>query len=80
MPTLTRRHNNDLHRESLSIFYQDVRVGTIGWRAGVPVEVDQWGWSLSFYPDLEPGQRGSGSAPTQRCRLLAHQRSRDISR
>jgi hypothetical protein len=51
-------YNNDLHRESWSIFYQDVRVGTIGWRAGVAVEVDQWGWSLSFYPGLEPGQRG----------------------
>jgi hypothetical protein len=63
-PVLTRRPNNDPHRESWSIYYDDVRVGTIGKRAGVPVEVDQWGWSLGFYPGLEPGQRRSGSAAT----------------
>jgi hypothetical protein len=64
MPTLTRRRNNDPHRESWSIYYDDVRVGTIGKRAGVPVEVDLWGWSLGFYPGLEPGQRRSGTAST----------------
>jgi hypothetical protein len=30
----------------------------------VPVNVDQWGWSLGFYSDLEPGQHRSGSAQT----------------
>jgi hypothetical protein len=64
MPTLTRRRNNDPHRESWSIYYDDVRVGTIGKRAGVLVAVDQWGWSLGFYPGLEPGQRRSGSSQT----------------
>jgi hypothetical protein len=64
MPTLTRRRNNDPHRESWSIYYDDVGIGTIGKRAGVPVEVDQWGWSLGFYPGVEPGQRQSGTAAT----------------
>jgi hypothetical protein len=39
-----------------------VRVGTIGQRAGVPVDVDQWGWSCGFYPGLHPGQHRDGSA------------------
>jgi hypothetical protein len=47
---LTRRRSDDPHRESWTIFYDDVRVGTIGKRAGVPVDVDQWGWSCGFYP------------------------------
>jgi hypothetical protein len=64
MPALTRRSSTDPHRESWSIYRGDVRVGTIGKRAGVPVEFDQWGWSLSFYPGLEPGQHRSGSAAT----------------
>jgi hypothetical protein len=64
MPALTRRRSSDAHSESWSIYYDDVRIGTIGRRAGVPVEVDQWGWSLGFYPDLEPGQRRSGTAST----------------
>ena len=45
MPVLTRRRTDDTHRESWTIFYDDVRVGTIGKRAGVPIKVDQWGWS-----------------------------------
>jgi len=64
MTTLARRRSTDPHRESWSIYYGDVRIGTIGERAGVPGEVDQWGWSLGFYPGLEPGQHRSGSAAT----------------
>jgi hypothetical protein len=64
MATLTRRRSTDPHRESWSVYFDHVRVGTIGKRAGVPVDVDQWGWSLGFYPGLEPGQRRSGSAAT----------------
>ncbi len=62
MPTLTRRRSDDPHRESWIIFYDDVRVGMIGKRAGVPVDVDQWGWSCGFYPGLHPGQHRSGTA------------------
>jgi hypothetical protein len=31
-------------------------------RAGVPVDVDQWGWRCGFYPGLDPGQNHDGSA------------------
>jgi hypothetical protein len=62
MSKLTRRRSDDTHRESWTIFYDDVRVGTIGKRAGVPVDVDQWGWSCGFYPGLHPGQHRSGTA------------------
>jgi hypothetical protein len=48
----------------LAIYYGDVRIGTIGERAGVPVDVDPWGWSCGFYPGLDPGQHRSGSAAT----------------
>jgi hypothetical protein len=64
MPELTRRRSSDSHREGWSVYYDDIRVGTIGRRAGVPVEVDQWGWSCGFYPGLEPRQHRSGSAST----------------
>jgi hypothetical protein len=43
MPALTRRRLKDAHAESWQIFYGDVQVGTIGIRAGVPTDVDQWG-------------------------------------
>jgi hypothetical protein len=56
MPALTRR-SNDAHAESWQIFYGDVQVGTIGIRAGVPVDVDQWGWSCGFYPGSHPGEQ-----------------------
>jgi hypothetical protein len=64
MPTLTRRRSTDTHRETWHVYYGDLRVGTIGERAGVPVDVDQWGWSCGFYPGLEPGQHQDGSAET----------------
>jgi hypothetical protein len=32
------------------VFYGDVHVGTIAARAGVPVDVDQWGWQCGFHP------------------------------
>jgi hypothetical protein len=40
---LTRRRSTDEREECWHIFYGDVRVGTIGIRRGVPVDVDQWG-------------------------------------
>jgi hypothetical protein len=62
MLALTRRRSDNDHRESWNIYYGDVRVGWIGQRAGVPVDVDQWGWSCGFYPGLYPGQQQGGSA------------------
>jgi hypothetical protein len=40
-----------------------VRVGHVGRRAGVPVDVNQWEWSCGFYPGLHPGRHRYGAAP-----------------
>jgi hypothetical protein len=29
-------------------------VGTITERAGVPIDVGPWGWTIGFYPSMEP--------------------------
>jgi hypothetical protein len=50
MPALSRRR------------YGDVHVGTIGERAGVPVDVDQWEWTCGFYPGRERGEHLHGTA------------------
>jgi hypothetical protein len=62
LPALTRRRNNDPHREGWHVFYGDVRVGAIAKRAGVPVDADQWGWQCGFYPGLDPGQHQNGTS------------------
>jgi len=62
MPNLSRRPGHDPHRETWLIFYGDVHVGTIGERAGVPVNVNKWGWSVGFYPGCGPGEHIVGSS------------------
>jgi hypothetical protein len=47
MPKLTRRCSPD-RQNYWRVFYGDVCVGTIGRRAGVPIDVDQWEWSCGF--------------------------------
>jgi hypothetical protein len=42
---LTRRRDPEVHQETWHVYYRDVHVGIIGVRAGVPVDVDQWGWT-----------------------------------
>jgi hypothetical protein len=64
MTALTRRRGNNPHEESWQIYFTDVRTGTIGARAGVPIHADQWGWSIGFYPGMEPGTWRSGIAAT----------------
>src|SRR3982074_687983 len=64
MSALTRRRSKDVHAESWQIFYGDVQVGTIGTRAGVPVDVDQWGWSCGFYPRSHRQEHHEGTAET----------------
>jgi hypothetical protein len=44
-------------------YFGDVRVGTLGQRAGVPVDVDQWRWSCGFSPGCGPGEHRHGTAP-----------------
>jgi hypothetical protein len=46
------------------VYYGDVRIGTIGEHAGVPVDVDPWQWSCGFYPGLHPGQHRYGTGAT----------------
>jgi fructosamine-3-kinase len=43
LPILTHRRSDNDHSENWSVYYSDVRVGWIGQRAGVPIDVDQWG-------------------------------------
>jgi hypothetical protein len=47
------------------VYCEDVHVGTIGERAGVPVDVDQWQWSCGFYPCLNPLAYRGPCWPTQ---------------
>jgi hypothetical protein len=55
MLALTRRRSPD-RSDCWHIYYGDVQVGTIAARAGVPVDVDQWGWQCGFYPPSHRGQ------------------------
>ena len=64
MPALTRRRAKDVHHECWHILYGDVRVGTITERAGVPHDVDQWGWRCGFYPVTHRGEHTDGTAET----------------
>jgi hypothetical protein len=64
MSALTRRRSKDSPQESWRIYYGDARIGSIGKRAGVPIDVPQWGWHCAFYPGMRPGQDRHGSAET----------------
>jgi hypothetical protein len=63
MPELTRRRYPE-RPDCWHVYYGDVHVGTIGIRAGVPVDEDQWGWSCGFYPPSHRGQEEDGTAPS----------------
>ena len=62
MTNLTRRRSDNPHQVTWHVYCGDVHVGTIGERAGVPVDVDQWHWSCGFCPGLHPGQHRYGTA------------------
>jgi hypothetical protein len=64
MPTLTCRREKGAQQQSWNIFFGDVRVGWIGERAGVPKDVEQWGWSCGFPPVSHRGIRAAGLAST----------------
>src|ERR1700760_3754630 len=64
MPLLTRRRVNDQHIEQWLIFSDDVRIGSIGTRSGVPGHADQWQWNVSFYPSSHRGIRAAGTPLT----------------
>ena len=63
MPRLTRRRYPERH-DCWHVYYGDVHVGTIAIRAGVPVDVDQWGWDCGFYPRSHQGLQVQGTAET----------------
>ena len=62
MPALTRRRSDNPHHVTWHAYFGDIRMGTIGERAGVPVDVDQWQWRCGFYPGSEPGEHRHGTA------------------
>ena len=62
MNALSRRRSKDAREECWHIYFGDVRVGTIGVRAGVPVDVDQWGWNCGFYPVSHQDHSADGTA------------------
>jgi hypothetical protein len=62
MPALTRRRILNAHPEAWLIHSGDIRVGTLSKRAGVPGNVDQWGWACGFYPASHRGVRADGTA------------------
>jgi hypothetical protein len=64
MPALTRRRDPDANQETWLIHYDDIRVGSIAMRTGAPIDKDQWGWSVGFYPASDRGLRASGTAKT----------------
>ena len=63
MPELTRRSYPEC-RDCWHVYYGDVHVGTLAIRSGAPVDVDQWGWILGFYPGTEVGEYRDGTAET----------------
>jgi hypothetical protein len=67
MPNLTRRRYSE-RRDCWHVYFGDVCVGTIGRRAGCPVDVDQWEWSCGFYPGTGQGQNGT-TADFETCRV-----------
>ena len=44
MSELTRRRDTSRNEETWLIFLEDVHIGTIGRRVGVPTDAEQWGW------------------------------------
>ena len=63
MPALTRRRYPE-RQDCWHVYYGDVHVGTIAIRAGVPVDVDRWGWDCGFYPRSHHGLQVQGTAET----------------
>lgn len=65
MTPLTRRPYED-GLAGWHVYFGDVRIGNIRKLSGVPTHGDQWGWSIGFYPGMNPSPRGDygGSAAT----------------
>ena len=70
MLALTRRRDSDDNQGTWLIHYDDIRVGSIAMRTGVPIDKDQWGWSVGFYPASDRGPRASGAKTFDAARAI----------
>jgi hypothetical protein len=62
MSELTRRRDTSRNEETWLIFLEDVHIGTIGRRAGVPTDAEQWGWRCGFFSGSRHSARAEGTA------------------
>jgi hypothetical protein len=62
MSELTRRRDTSRSEETWLIFLEDVHIGTIGRRAGVPIDVEQWGWRCGLLSGSRRGAHAEGTA------------------
>jgi hypothetical protein len=61
MTALTRR--KDPHRaDRWNVYADDIAIGAIGRRAGVPLHVDQWEWNCGLHPMTAAGTAASFDA------------------
>jgi hypothetical protein len=59
---LTCRRDTTRSEETWLIFLEDVHIGTIGRRAGVPIDVEQWGWRCGFLSGSRQVAHAEGTA------------------
>jgi len=63
MPELTRRRYRE-RQDCWHVYCDDVHVGTISRRVGIPYNGRPWGWICGFYPGSKPGEFRDGTAAT----------------
>ncbi|MCK1622413.1 hypothetical protein IVA98_03970 [Bradyrhizobium sp. 160] len=61
MTALTRRPDTS-QQDGWHVYFEDVRIGQIGRRAGIPNHTDAWGWTLGIHPGLRLSQAGSAAS------------------
>jgi len=61
MSELTLRRDTSRNEETWLIFLEDVHIGNIGRRAGVPSDAEQWGWRCGISGSRR-GARAAGTA------------------
>ncbi len=54
MDQLTRRRDPNARLENWLILYDNLQVGSIGLRSGVPTYVHQWGWRVGLPQVIVP--------------------------
>src|SRR5262245_32447300 len=62
MPVLTRRRDHTRQQEHWRIFCDDIELGSIGIRAGVPTHAEQWVWRCCCDSATHRGIRAEGAA------------------